>query len=127
MVRVRKEITRSDLSEKAQPSKHKQKSEEYRKYQSYIRSKYWKEEVRPKVLERDGNRCVCCGREEELTCHHSDYSILYHELEGDNMSHLVTLCKYCHKGIHSVKSNMQRFKFDNERNKPAEAKEINQK
>lgn len=104
-----KSVNRSDTTS---PKKSKQKTEDYKKYQSYIRSKYWKDEVRPKVLDRDNHRCVCCGRTSEeanLTIHHSTYDILYKELEGDNMSKLVTLCQYCHKGIHSVRSNFQRF------------------
>lgn len=114
MVRVKKEIIRSDTSEKAVPTKKQQRDKAYLEYQSYIKGKYWKETVRPAVLERDGYRCVCCGRtpeEANLTVHHSTYEILYHEMEGDNMKKLVTLCQYCHKGIHSVKSNFQRFKM----------------
>ena len=111
MVRVKKEIIRSDTSEKAVPSKKKQRDKAYLEYQSYIRGKYWKETVRPAVLDRDGHRCVCCGRETDLTVHHSTYEILYHELEGDNLKKLVTLCKYCHNSVHKCKSNMQRFRM----------------
>lgn len=109
-----KQAPRSDTKA---PSKKKQRSKEYLEYQSYIRSKYWREVVRAAVLERDGYRCVCCGRtaeEANLTVHHSTYDCLYHEMEGDNLRKLVTLCQYCHKGIHSVKSNFQRFRMKKE-------------
>lgn len=107
----KKSVNRSDTTA---PSKRKQKSEQYLEYQRYIRGKYWKEVVRPAVLERDGHRCVCCGRNDEeanLTIHHSQYDILYHEMEGDNLKKLVTLCSVCHRAIHSAKSNYQRFKM----------------
>lgn len=82
------------------------------KYTAYMKSDDWKE-VRAVVLERDHHRCRCCGRTEDqaaLSIHHSSYRVLYHELEGDNIDWLITCCLYCHKGIHSVKSNFHRFK-----------------
>lgn len=101
---------RSDTTATA---KSKQRSKEYLEYQSYIRSKYWRENIRNVVLDRDEHRCRCCSRTEEeapLSVHHSKYDgVLYKELEGDNLKYLVTLCKYCHSGIHKVKSNFQRF------------------
>lgn len=112
-----KTSARSDTTQPSSTiqSKSKKRDEEYLAYQRYIRGKEWKS-IRDRVLERDGYRCQCCSRSVEedgqdigLSVHHSTYSILYHETEGDNLKYLVTLCKYCHKGIHSVKSNYKRF------------------
>jgi 5-methylcytosine-specific restriction endonuclease McrA len=128
LVRVKKQPTRGDLSEKAQSGgkpKSKQRSEEYIKYRAYLSSKEWKE-IRKKVLDRDEHRCKCCGRVSgedncTLTVHHSRYvkengdPILYHEDEGDNLKYLITLCSYCHtQGIHKVKANYRRFKRPDE-------------
>lgn len=98
----------------------KVRSEAYLKYQKYLKSKQWKE-IRDKVLERDEFRCRCCARDiihddAVLTVHHSCYKtpdgndILYHELEGDNLKYLITLCRQCHNfGIHKVSANFKRF------------------
>lgn len=59
----------------------KKDSEQYKKYQKYIKSKEFKENVRTKVLERDNHRCVACSRTEDeapLSCHHSRYDNLFH-------------------------------------------------
>lgn len=86
--------------------------ESYEKYQAYLKSQEWKD-VRQVVLDRDHHRCRCCGRTEDketLSVHHSSYRVLYHELEGDNTDWLITLCRICHRGVHSAKSNLGRFK-----------------
>lgn len=81
------------------------------KYDAYMQSDEWKN-VRLKVLERDNYRCRCCGRNSDqttLSVHHSQYKdVLYREEE--KLDYLITLCLYCHRGIHSVKSNINRFK-----------------
>lgn len=46
------------------------------------------------ILERDGNKCVLCGSQEELHIHH--IVPLCHDTI-DNKNNLVTLCKSCHE------------------------------
>ena len=116
MVKVKKEITRSDTSEKAVKPKSKQRSEEYLKYQKYIRSKDFAV-VKEIVKERD-KVCQTCGRTQEeidaspklsFNVHHRTYEHLF---EGGDVeaADCILLCSCCHRGIHSVKSNFTRFK-----------------
>ena len=77
MVKVKKEMIRSDTSEKSQKSKTQLKNERARIYQRYLRSKQFKE-VRDIVRARQNNICPICG--EEFTednpgvCHHKLYT-----------------------------------------------------
>lgn len=122
MVRVRKQPIRSDLSKKAQPSKAPQKNQEYLQYKKYLKSKEFKN-VKKLAEERDGHKCMVCGRTRKdginLTCHHRVYAHLYEggEIEANDC---ITLCSICHKAIHSSKKNYQWFSRNNERNKPNE-------
>ena len=89
----------------------KKDSEQYKKYQKYIKSKAFQENVRAKVLERDHYRCVACARTEDeapLSCHHSRYDNLFNNDQSE-IDDCITLCKYCHSGIHRVVSNFKRF------------------
>ena len=83
------------------------------KYHKYIKTDDWSV-IRQIVLERDNFTCRCCGRTSEdpkagLSVHHSTYEHLFNETE--HLNDLITLCKFCHVGIHRVPSNRQRFKF----------------
>lgn len=102
--------TRSDTKEK---SKARQRNEEYLRYRSYIRSKAFKVNVKQVVEERDGHKCMTCGRTRSegahLTCHHRTYEHLFANDESE-VADCITLCQYCHKGVHSIRSNYQRFK-----------------
>ena len=102
--------TRSDTVDKP---KAKQRNEEYLAYQRYIRSKAFKDNVKKVVEERDGHKCMTCGRTRadgvQLCCHHRTYEHLFANDETE-VGDCVTLCKICHKGIHSMRSNYQRFK-----------------
>lgn len=74
------------------------------------------EEVRKAVLERDGYRCVCCGRTEKLVCHHTNYKHLglHNQKEIDDC---VTLCNHCHTmGIHKNPANIHWFSVEHPRN-----------
>lgn len=101
--------TRSDTKDKP---KAKQRNEEYLAYQRYIRSKAFKE-VKKAVEERDGHKCMTCGRTRadgvQLCCHHRSYEHLF-QGGDEEVGDCITLCKICHKGIHSMRSNYQRFK-----------------
>ena len=105
--------TRSDLTPKSQPSKAKQRNEEYIRYQRYIRSKAFKVNVKQVVEERDGHKCMTCGRTRsegaQLCCHHRSYAHLY-ENNQNEVDDCITLCRTCHKMIHSARGNYQRFK-----------------
>ena len=104
--------TRSDLTKKAQGEKAKQRNEEYNRYKKYIRSKAFKA-VKKAVEERDGYKCMTCGRTRgegaQLCCHHRTYEHLYEGGEQE-IADCITLCKVCHSMVHSARSNYQRFK-----------------
>ena len=119
-----------NIEEKRDTSKRKKKTEKteeekalYKQYQKYIKSDEFKT-LREKVFERDGNRCVCCGRSREdgaiLNCHHRSYAHLFHEGESTEdyvaLSDLTTICATCHRAIHRVPSNWSRFKINHQTN-----------
>lgn len=81
----------------------------------YYKTKAFKM-LKEKCLERDSYKCVCCDRTENLVCHHRNYS---HFGQGDDeeLNDCVTLCKYCHRAIHSYKPNYSWFSEKNDRNK----------
>ena len=122
MVKVKKETTRSDTSEKAQKSKTQLKNERARIYQRYLRSKQFKE-VREIVRARQNNRCPICG--EEFTednpgvCHHQRYTWAGYggEKEADCC---VMICAWEHQAIHRHKKSFALYSDDNDRNKPAD-------
>ena len=103
----------------------KKDSEQYKKYQKYIKSKLFKDNVRAKVLERDHHRCVACARTEDeapLSCHHSRYDNLFHNDQSE-IDDCITLCKYCHSGIHRVVSNFKRFTMKDNDEQPGNTNE----
>ena len=109
--------TRSDLKTKP---KSKQRSEDYNKYKRYLKSKEFKE-VKKIVYERDGGKCVVCGRGKEdgvdLTVHHKTYRNLYKggQIEANDC---VLLCRIDHTCTHSAKKNWNWYSKNNPRNKP---------
>ena len=115
-----------NIEEKRDTSRKKKKTEKteeekilYKQYQKYIKSDEFKA-LREKVFERDGYRSVCCGRSREdgaiLNCHHRSYAHLFHEGEATEdyvaLSDLTTICATCHRAIHRVPSNWERFKIN---------------
>jgi 5-methylcytosine-specific restriction endonuclease McrA len=54
-----------------------------------------------RVLERDGWRCQCCGRRDQLEVHHL---IRRSQLGPDDEENLIVLCNGCHRVSHDKKS-----------------------
>lgn len=55
--------------------------------------------IRPKVLERDGHKCIECGETKDLTIHHKKKTLglgIDHSIDN-----LQTLCRKCHAKLHS--------------------------
>lgn len=95
--------------------KEKEKSEAYKKYQSYIRTKKF-DVVRQAVKERD-EVCQCCGRTQEdivndqkitFNCHHRSYAHLF-QSDEEEIGDCILLCSVCHRAIHAAKKNLRRF------------------
>ena len=120
MVKVKKEMIRSDTSKKAAPSKNKVRSERALIYQRYIRSKQFKE-VREIGRERQNNICPICGdefTEDDMgTAHHKNYKWAGYggEKEADTV---VLIHKYEHQMIHRHPKAYKIYSIENDRNDP---------
>jgi 5-methylcytosine-specific restriction endonuclease McrA len=55
------------------------------------------DQLRTRVLQRDGWKCQCCGISKDLHIHH-----LVHrsQLGSDESDNLITLCAGCHRRQH---------------------------
>lgn len=74
-------------------------------YRLHLLSDYWRQQVRPRVLERDGHRCCECGSRRHLQVHHLAYTVNGHNIvgrEADFLFLLETLCSECHEARHTV-------------------------
>jgi len=62
------------------------------------------EELRQRVLRRDGWRCQACGTMSNLEVHHQQFRS---RAGADTESNLLTLCSACHSSIHcgALRSN----------------------
>lgn len=107
---------RSDLSH---PPKAKQRNEQYLKYKRYIKSKEFKE-VKKMCEERDGHKCMVCGRTRSdgvnLTCHHRCYKHLFQGGETE-ANDCITICSICHSSIHAANKNKRWFSRTHIRNR----------
>lgn len=109
MVKVKKQVTRSDTK---QPTKisNRQKPE-YKLYQKYLKSDKFKE-VKTIVHRRDGEKCVCCGRNASdkvtMQVHHVEYTHLGcgGEIEANDC---ILLCNICHSAISRARGNLNRW------------------
>jgi 5-methylcytosine-specific restriction endonuclease McrA len=59
-----------------------------------IEQYFWETYVRPMVFKRDNHSCVLCKSKKNLECHETNYKKI-------TLSSIKTLCKNCHKKIHS--------------------------
>ena len=115
MVKVKKEVTRSDLSQKKTV-----KSERSKAYSRYLRSKQF-QEVKTLVYERQKGICPLCGElidnEHPGSCHHMDYRYagMGGEIEAD---HCVFIHRDEHIQIHRSKLSYSKYSVLNDRNLP---------
>jgi len=69
---------------------------------SKIKKKYYTEcwdNIRRKVYQRDGYRCVLCGKKGKLAAHH----LIPVKVSKDNsLSNLVSVCDSCHRKLESI-------------------------
>ena len=72
------------------------------KYELYLQSPEFAD-LRMRVFERDGYKCVCCGSENYLQAHHLTYMHIYHE----NDDELVCVCRKCHETFHILDNRRQ--------------------
>lgn len=67
---------------------------------------------RLQVLERDDNKCTCCGLKysaDKLQVHHKDLNKAnYYKL--DNLDDFVSLCSTCHKCLHAFEHKVRNKK-----------------
>lgn len=84
-------------------------------HKEYIKTPEF-EEVKKAVFERDGHKCVCCRRTENLVCHHTGYKHLGRHDQSE-IDDCVTLCVHCHAmGIHKNPANIHWFSVEHPRN-----------
>lgn len=58
--------------------------------------------LRKLVLERDNWKCIKCGNDKDLYCHHFE-GIEQNPIESADVDNCATLCKKCHKEAHKEK------------------------
>lgn len=119
MVKVRREMTRSDTSKKATANQLKKVRAQV--YTKYLRSKQFKE-VKEIVYARQGGICPLCGEvidaEHPGTVHHKNYKYagMGGEIEADNC---VLIHMWEHQAMHRHKISFGVYSVLNERNDPA--------
>jgi len=64
---------------------------------------HW-DDIRAKVLERDGNKCRLCGDDQELHVHH----LTYENWGNEGLDDLTTLCKEHHKFFHKQNKKLKK-------------------
>ena len=122
MVKIKKEIIRSDTSKKAAPSKDKLKMDRQREYTKYLRSKQFKE-VKDIVYARQGGICPICGElidaEHPGSAHHRSYK--YAGMGGEiEAQDVVYIHSEEHISIHRNKKSYSKYSILNDRNRPVD-------
>lgn len=122
MVKVKKEVIRSDTSKKAAPTKNKLKTERQREYTKYLRSKQFKE-VKDIVYKRQGGICPLCGEvidaEHPGSAHHRSYK--YAGMGGEiEAQDVVYIHSEEHISIHRNKKSYIKYSILNDRNRPVD-------
>ena len=122
MVKVKKEVIRSDTSEKAAPTKNKLKTERQKEYTKYLRSKQFKE-VKDIVYARQGGICPLCGEvidnEHPGSAHHRSYK--YAGMGGEiEAQDVVYIHSEEHISIHRNKKSYSKYSILNDRNRPVD-------
>lgn len=73
-------------------------------YNELLQTKEWKAK-RQSILKRDNNKCVFCGRTNNLQVHHKYYSKYPNGRMVTPWNYpddaLITLCKECHSKVHN--------------------------
>ncbi len=93
-------------SQKKTRQKHKQK---YKKLNDDYKDQIRFGGNKKRVLERDGYKCVECGKIKGLTVHHKDHSG-NGENPNNDMDNLITLCRSCHMRHHASGENNYLYK-----------------
>lgn len=102
--RLNRKALRMELKKghKKKKKKETQRKRIPKKYETYIKSKYWKER-KNKFFKDFGRKCRACGRFSYIQVHHMVYRRQEFGMERD--SDLVALCKDCHLEFHEKYGN----------------------
>lgn len=87
------------------------KKEQHKKY---IKTKKF-EKVKQAVFERDGHKCVICGRTDSLVCHHTNYRHLGQGNQAE-IDDCITICQLEHVCLHRQAFNMNWYSVAHPRN-----------
>ena len=76
----------------------------WRKGHLYTSSRPWRQ-TRLKVLNRDGYRCIECGKAGRLEVHHIQPMYKYPDIDPLDIDNLQALCRNCHFSKHRRPKN----------------------
>lgn len=81
-------------------------SYELTSYEDLLKTEEWSKK-RQKILNRDNNKCVYCGKTHNLQVHHKYYSKYPNGFRVCPWNYpddaFITLCDECHKKVHNKK------------------------
>ncbi len=105
--RRQKRKDRQPINERKEASRARQ---ELRQdvYEAYMKSQQWFD-IRKRVMARDDQRCLCCGKKATQVHHRS-----YHQsvMDGKDDSKLASVCGSCHSALHFNKDGKRVRKAD---------------